>query len=336
MKNKTMRIIALLCMGLFVYIIFREGPKIIWNLLKSIAWYNWILLLFLRFVYLNLRTLNWGLICKKYNINSSYWTLFNARLVGYAVGFISPQPKIGAEAVRALILEKESRRKAFASVVVDKTTELMSTIGLIVIGVIVAIFVFDMPAGLKLTFLVLASFLVLFVTYLYIKQKKGFFIWMLDLMRKLKIRPRKLEDERSKIQDADTYISGFYRKHKKTFIQVYLLYMVQFLLWAFEYHVTLLTVGIKGTSYLESLLILALSNLSFTLPAVPASLGIYEITFVTIFKILSIPISMGILFILIRRILGLTISGIGVIPLLVGKTRRKLREEDVQVPFIEK
>jgi hypothetical protein len=45
---------------------------------------------------------------------------------------------------------------------------------------------------------------------------------------------------------------------------------------------------------------------------------------------------MGILFILIRRILGLTISGIGVIPLLVGKTRRKLREEDVQVPFIEK
>lgn len=331
-----MRIIAILCLGLFVYIIFKEGPKVIWNLLKNIAWYNWFLLFFLRFVYLNLRTINWGLICKKYDINASYWSLFKARLVGYAVGFVSPQPKIGAEAVRALVLENESRRKTFASVVVDKTTELMATIGLIVIGVIVAVFVFDMHPGLKLTFMALAAFLVVFVTYLYLKQKKGFFIWMLDLMRKLKIRPKKLENERDKIQDADTYISGFYRNHKKTFTQVYLLYMVQFLLWAFEYHVTLKIIGVAQTSYPESLLILALSNLSFTLPAVPASLGIYEITFVTIFKILSVPISLGILFILIRRVLGLTISGIGIIPLLKGKTRRKLKKEDVSIPFVEK
>ncbi|MBD3413102.1 MAG: flippase-like domain-containing protein [Candidatus Aminicenantes bacterium] len=336
MKNKTMRIIALICLGVFVYIFFKEGPVLIWNLLKEIAWYNWMILFFLRFVYLNLRTVNWGLICKQYDIKSSYGDLLKARVAGYAVGFISPQPKIGAEAVRALVLDKVSRRKVFASVVVDKTTELLSTIGLIVIGVIIAVLVFNMPLGLKMTFMGLAAFLVLFITYLYRKQKKGFFIWLLDLMKKLKVHPKRFENERDKIKDADIYISEFYGIHKKTFVQVFLLYMVQFFLWAFEYHITLLTVGIQGVSYPESLLILALSNLSFTLPAVPGSFGIYEITFVTIFKILSIPISMGITFILIRRVLGLTISGIGILPLLKGKTRRKLREKKLSLPFQEK
>lgn len=336
MKSTTMRIIAIICLGIFIYIIIREGPEKIWNLLKDIAWYNWVFLFFLRFLYLNLRTLNWGMICQKYDIKTPYWALFKARLIGYAVGFFSPQPKVGAEAVRALMLENISRRKAFASVVVDKTTELLATIGLIVIGVVTAIFVFEMPTGLKVTFLAVTAFLVIFIAYLYRQQQKGFFIWLMDLMQKLKIRPKKLENDRVKIQESDVLISDFYRVHKKTFTQVFLLYIVQFFFWAFEYYVTLLAVGIKSTSYADSLLILALSNLAFTLPAIPGSLGIYEITFVTIFKILSIPAGLGVLFILIRRVLGLTISGIGIIPLMQGRTRDKLKDRAEVIPFVKK
>ncbi len=336
MKNTTMRIIAVICLGIFIYIIIREGTEKIWSLLKDISWYNWLLLFFLRFLYLNLRTLNWGLICRKYGIHIPYWPLFKARLTGYAVGFFSPQPKIGAEAVRALMLENISRRKAFASVVVDKTTELLATIGLIVIGVVTAIFVFEMPTGLKVTFLTVTAFLVLFIAYLYRQQQKGFFIWLMDLLKKFKIRPKKLENDRVKIQESDVLISDFYRVHKKTFTQVFLLYIVQFFFWALEYYVTLLAVGIKGTSYADSLLILALSNLAFTLPAIPGSLGIYEITFVTIFKILSVPAGLGVIFILIRRVLGLTISGIGIIPLMRGRTRDKLKDNAEVIPFVKK
>lgn len=331
-----MRIIAVICLGIFVYIIIREGPQKIWILLKGIAWYNWVLLFFLRFLYLNLRTMNWGLICRRYGISTPYWTLFKARLIGYTVGFFSPQPKVGAEAVRALILENTSRRKAFASVVVDKTTELLATIGLIVIGVITAVFVFKMHTGLKLTFLAVAAFLAVFVAFLYRQQRKGFFIWLLDLMKKFKIRPKKIVNDRVKIQESDVLISDFYRIHKKIFSQVFLLYILQFFFWAFEYYVTLLAVGIKGISYAESLLILALSNLAFTLPAIPGSVGIYEITFVTVFKILSIPAGLGVIFILIRRVLGLTISGIGIIPLMRGRTRDKLKDNAEVIPFVKK
>jgi len=322
-----MKVIAFLCLGLFIYIFFKEGPRVIWNLLKDIAWYNWIFLFFLRFIYLNLRTMNWGLICRKFNMNVPFWKLFKARLAGQAVGFFSPQPKIAAEAVRALVLEDVSQRKVFASVVVDKTTELLATIGLVVIGVITAVIIFDIPPGLRLTFIILTLFLVSVIGYFFKKQQKGLFIWLLDLMQKFRIKPWRLESQRDKIQDTDLYIADFYRFHKKTFTRVFLLYILQFLLWAFEFHVSLLAVGAKGITYPESFLVLALGNLAYTLPAVPASLGIYEITFISIFKILGINDSLGITFILVRRVLGLFISGIGIIPLLKRKSLCELRKK---------
>jgi uncharacterized protein (TIRG00374 family) len=183
-----------------------------------------------------------------------------------------------------------------------------------------------MPAGLRLSFIILTLFLVMAVAYFYRRQRKGLFIWMLDLMQRFRIRSRRLECQRDKIQDTDMYISDFYRLHKKTFAQVFLLYVVQFLLWALEFHVTFLAVGAEGISYLHSLLVLALSNLAFAFPAVPASLGIYEITFISIFKILSVPASLGITFILVRRVLGLIISGIGILPILKKKSLGELRD----------
>jgi uncharacterized protein (TIRG00374 family) len=327
MKNKLMKVIAFLCLGLFFYIFFRVGPKVIWRLLTDIAWYNWLILFSLRIAYLNLRTLNWGLIAKKYDMHIPYWQLFKARLAGQAVGFLSPQPKIAAEAVRALVLEDVGKAKVFASVVVDKTTDLMATIGLVVIGVITAVIILDMPPGMKWTFILLTLFLALIIGYFYRKQRKGLFIWLLDLMQKFKIRSRRLESHRDKIQGTDAYISEFYRLHKKTFALVFLLYIMQFLLWAFEFHITLLAVGAEGISYLDSFLVLALGNLAYTLPAVPASLGIYEITFMSIFRILGIPIRMGITFILVRRFIGLSISGIGIIPILKRKSFRELRKK---------
>ena len=324
MKNKVIKVIAILCLGLFFYIFFRAGPRVIWELLKEIPWYNWLILFFLRFVYLNLRTVNWGLIGKRYGMNIPYWRLFKARLAGQAVGFLSPQPKIAAEAVRALVLENVSQTKVFASVVVDKTTDLLATTGLVVIGVISAIIIFDMPPGMKWTLIVLALFSALIIGYFYKKQRKGLFIWLLDLMQKLKIKSRRLESRRDKIQGTDVYISEFYRLHKKTFAHVFLLYIGQFLLWAFEFHVTLRAVGVKGITYVDSFIVLALGNLSYTLPAVPGSLGIYEITFMSIFRIMSIHASLAITFILVRRVLGLIISGIGIIPILKRKSLRDI------------
>lgn len=321
-----MKVVAVLCLALFVFIFFKEGPKVIWELFKNIQWYNWIILFSLRYIYLNLRTVNWGLICKRFDMNIPFWKLFKARLAGQAVGFLSPQPKIAAEAVRALVLEDVSQKKVLASVVVDKTTELLATIGLIVIGVVTALIIFEIPSGLRLTFIILTLLLVSVIGYFFRKQQKGLFTWLLDLMQKLRIKPWNLESQREKIQDTDLYIADFYRIHKKTFAHVFLLYIVQFLLWAFEFHVSLLAVGVKGITYPESFLVLALSNLAFTLPAVPASLGIYEITFISIFKILGITDSLGIAFILVRRVIGLVISGIGIIPILKRRSLRKLKK----------
>jgi uncharacterized protein (TIRG00374 family) len=324
MKNRLMTALAVLCLGLFLYLFIKVGPARIWGLLKDVAWYNWLLLLLLRLAYLILRTFNWSLICGKYGISASPWILFKARLAAQAVGFLLPQPKIGAEAVRALLLENISKRKGFASVV------------LVVLGVLAAALIFPMSFGLKITFLALTALLALVIAFLAVKQRKGFFIWLMDVLKKMRLRSKHLEKHRDKIQETDTYIKEFYGRHKSTFVLVFLLYSVLFCLWAFEFQVTFRIVGASGVSFLDGFFILALGNLSYTLPAVPASVGIYEITFVTIFRILKIEAGLGMAVILIRRVLGLFLSGIGIFPILRRKSLRRLRDEADAVPSIKK
>ena len=56
-------------------------------------------------------------------------------------------------------------------------------------------------------------------------------------------------------------------------------------------------------------------------PALPASLGFYEITYVSLFVLLGIDLEAGTALILIRRILGLVWAGIGIVPLWRGAGR---------------
>ncbi|MCK7479433.1 MAG: hypothetical protein M0C28_20360 [Candidatus Moduliflexus flocculans] len=48
----------------------------------------------------------------------------------------------------------------------------------------------------------------------------------------------------------------------------------------------------------------------------PGSVGVYELTYVTLFALLRIQMSSGMAVILIRRVVGLVWAGIGVFPLM--------------------
>jgi uncharacterized membrane protein YbhN (UPF0104 family) len=58
---------------------------------------------------------------------------------------------------------------------------------------------------------------------------------------------------------------------------------------------------------------------------IPASLGIYEITYVSLFALLGINIQFGLAMILIRRIMGLSWAGLGMIPML---TKKNIKESE--------
>lgn len=316
MQQKIIKILAFVSLALFIYIFFKIGPLYIWQNLKKLSWEKLGILIFMRLAYWFLRTVNWRMVFIKFESTVPFWHLFWARLAGHAVGYLTPSAKIGGEAARALMVEKTNKKKVFASVTVDKTIESLATILLVVVGVVLAIIKITMPDTQKAVFILLAVFVCFVAIFLFNKQRKSFFIWLVDTLKKVKIKFKYLEKNRDKIRETDAYISDFYSHHKSTFFWVFVLYVILVLLWTFEIYLTFLFVGADNITYLDCFLIVSLGTFSFIIPAIPAAIGIYEITYISLVTLIGIKIDFGVAMVLMRRILGLLLAGIGLIPML--------------------
>lgn len=322
MRKKVLKIsfvVGVLLFFLFVYFI---GPSQIWENIKRLTWQNFIILLFLRFVHSLLRTVCWKIIFEQYEKKISYSYLYAARLAGDAIGYLTPSAQLGGEPIRAMMVNKSNLEKSFASVIVDKTIEIITQILFTIIGVIIVIALIPLPGKyeyLLIAFVLGAAFIAIFS---FIKQKQGFFIWIIKILKKLKIRFKFIEKRETRIKEIDDHISHFYKKHKKIFLIVFLLHSFIFLLWTTEIYLTLLFIGAEGVTLIKSYLIVSLGAFVVMLPTMPASLVTYEITYITIFVLLGLGADSGMTLILIRRIILLIWAGIGLL-LMFKKQREK-------------
>ena len=170
-------------------------------------------------------------------------------------------------------------------------------------------------------------FLVLFLSL----QKKGLFTAILRMLGRLRLRLVPLERSKTLFRETDDLISGFYRPDNPALWGVCLLYLAWAMIWILEVYLTFRLLGISDVSWLQCYLLVTLGSLSTLLPGLPAALGTYEITYVSLFALLSIDLEAGIAVILIRRAIGVLWAGAGVIPLLVHRGGR-FRDQDLPGP----
>ena len=329
MKRKIVRVSAFIGMAIFAYIVYKIGPFQIWDNIKKITLINFLILMFLRLLYWLLRTINWKSIFEQYEENTSLFHMYIARLCSHAVSQLNPSAQVGGEAARIFLVHSSSKKISLASVIVDKTIEFITVIFFTIIGVTIALTRIPIPGKLKILFIgfvIGASFFLLFILS---KQRKGLFNWIVHIMGKMKIRLKFLERNMEKVQETDKHISNFYQKHRRIFLKVFLLYSLLILLWTTEVHLTLLFIGAADISFMDSFLITTLGNLAFIFPLIPASLGVYEVTYVALFALLGKETDVGFTLVLIRRILALIWAGIGLLGMLkiTPKKRQKLSRQ---------
>ena len=125
-----------------------------------------------------------------------------------------------------------------------------------------------------------------------------------------------------KIKETDQYISDFYHKSPQKFFQVFFLYCLLIMLWVTEIHLALLFLGVYQITYMDSFLLTILGNLAMVFPFIPASLGIYEITYMLLYRnILGRNPNVALALVFIRRIIALLLAGLGLLGLV--KLRKK-------------
>jgi uncharacterized protein (TIRG00374 family) len=322
MKQKIVRLSALVGLLIFAFIIYKIGPKEIWKNISQISLTNFLVLVGLRVLYWLLRTINWKVILDAYEGKTSLLHLFRARMCGHSVSQLTPTAQVGSEATRIFMVNCSSRKVALASVIVDKTVEFLAVVAFTIVGVAMVFFRIPLPGNLKTIFIggvIVSSLMVLFLIS---KQKKGLLGWVLDIIGKIKIRFKFLEQNREKIKETDQHISEFYSSHRGSFIRAFSLYSLLIMLWVAEIHLGLKFIGVTDISFVDSFLITVLGNLAFIFPIIPGSLGVYEATYIGLFALLGLSAGAALTLVLIRRIIALLLAGFGLLGMLKPRGAR--------------
>ncbi|MCU0236561.1 MAG: flippase-like domain-containing protein [Acidobacteria bacterium] len=327
MQRKIIKITAVLCVGIFIYLIIRADPKELLRLLSRLSPLGIVVLILLRVLFWGIRTLSWQVVLSRCSTcRVPFSRLFWAELAGHAVGHFTPSAKLGGDAIRAMMLAPVPKNQSLASVVIDKTIELIATILMMSIGLFITLGRIRMGSTQRLVFLLLTGFTAALILAFFHKQKKGLFIWVLETLKKLRIRSRYLEAKRGRLLEADAIIADFYSHHRLQFLKVFLLYIAMILLWAVEMHFSFYFLGLSTITPMKSFLITMLGIVANIVPVIPAGIGIYDMSYLPIFAIFRIPLRFGITVVLLRRLLNLLMAVIGLLPMLRMKTKPPVAE----------
>jgi uncharacterized protein (TIRG00374 family) len=285
----------------------------------------------LRAFYWFVRTWNWKSILTASGERASIPEIYGARLAGYAVSYLTPAGNLGGETARILMLDRIDRKKTLATVIIDKTIEFLAGIFSVALAVLFLITQVALPRRQKLSLFAVIAAIILLLIFLIMKQRKGLFTWVLDSLRRVRIRIPFLERRRDQILETDAHMVDFYNKRYGLFFLLFSSYFFQAWLWAFEIYVTFIFLRGALTTYISCYLIVTLGSFYSFLP-IPGSMGVYELTYVSIFAFLRIPMSAGMAVILVRRILGLAWAGLGLWPFL--RKKKRLAEPQKPVPAV--
>lgn len=334
MQHKIIKVFAILCLGMFVYFIIRANPSELLRIVSRLSPIGIMLLILLRFLFWVIRTVSWRLVltrCSRDHV--SFSTLFWAELAGHAMGYFTPSAKLGGDAIRAMMISPVPKNQALASVVIDKTIELIATILMMSLGLFITLVRIHMAATQRIVFLSLTALMALFIFVFFRKQKKGLFIWILDSLKKLRIKSKYFELKRERLIETDKIIADFYSRHRRPFLNSFILYISMIMLWVVEMHLSFLFLGMREITLLKSFLITTLGIVANIVPVIPAGIGIYDLSYLPIFAIFRIPLKFGIAVILLRRLLNLLLAVIGLIPMLRRKSRPSVNEDATVAPL---
>jgi len=300
--------------ALFAVVIYKIGPAVIWSTIRKLSWWNFLVLFLFRGVYWVWRTTGWATIFKEYEDKRlSFLHLFAARMADHAISYTTPSAFLGGEPVRVLMTDCTSRKKCLASVVVDKTVEILTMVVFIFIGAIIAIVQLSIPGRSKIYIAVAVAAACFFGLFLLFKQQQGMFMWMINILAAVGIRPKFIQKHLDKIRELDRHISDFYKKSRKAFARAFVSYLFLYLFWALEIHLTLVFLGEAHLSFVKSFLVVTMGSAALVFPFIPGSLGTYELTNVILFAALGMGTERGITLTIIRRILSLLFVGLGLL-----------------------
>jgi uncharacterized protein (TIRG00374 family) len=262
-------------------------------------------------------TYKWQLILRSQRIRIPYNRLFMYRMIGYSVSYLTPTAHVGSEPIRAYLLKREGihTNKAFSTVIIDKSLELIADVLFFFFGALLIINSVAVNSRMKLIVLIISLILILLMGMFVggVLGKRSMFIAIFRFLRLH--RMRKLRPIQRNLGAIEKQIESFYRKEKRLFVIIMGLMVLLWGLMFLEYKFLLLMLGVDA-SLVQIFLILTGVGLAYAVP-VPAAMGTLELGQLSAAKVLALGSATGIALAFIVRARDLVWTAIGLVFLTI-------------------
>ena len=303
-----MKILRTLLPGLGVlllgYLIGKLGmPKILANL-EMMKW-SFPLVLGVAFSWHVTNSIAWYFAFLPDAFRPRLRTLFMAKLAGESVNQLTPLANLGGEPLKAYLLKNQMpTSRGLASVVINKTAQIMTGLLLTVVAAGLIAFYWDLPRGLPLSVriglptLVLGAALLFWLLY---RRQRRLFSSFLAGLRRLGFNPDSLESRMAKAVRIDANIGLFYREHKLRFFLVLLFHTLGWMLGVCETFVILRALNTSvdfEIAFLINSLAVVINSLFFFMPS---NIGVMEGGHLFLFVTLGLPAEIGLALGIVKR-----------------------------------
>ncbi len=304
--------IFFIALVIFIWIIAKTGPLLIWNQIASLNWRILIVILAYLIIYF-FDTMGWRWAFRKKIKLPGLWRFFLARQAGEALNYTTPTAYIGGEPIKALVLKKRygvNIIDGLSSVVIAKTSLFLSKVVFLLVGIILALKFFKfksvVASGILWTFIGVLGLLVFFI----LLQRKGLFMLGLKMARKFKLSEM-FEDKVAHLNEVDEAIKYFYLKEKTRFFGSFLFHLLGWFAGLIEVYIILYFLGIP-VDWVKALVIevfFKTANSAFFF--VPAALGVQEGAGYAVLAAFGFDGAVGVALSIVKRIREIAWAGFG-------------------------
>jgi len=278
------------------YIIKGYGFK---NIIKFYENFNgWLLIAYLCVIVLifGVLTWRWSLILQSRGHKIPFRKLFVYRIIGTAINFFTPGPRVGGEPTQASLLGKHNVEftEGLSTVMIDKIID-TSTCGILfIIGAFLVSMRYALPHTTEILMMIAGIIFIIFIGVFYYRMlnNKHFFLHIFRFLRLDRTQNRTLKKVEQKIEEIEVIMIQFYKHDKKTFIATIAITLLSWAVMFVEYKLATTLLGLN-LGFVELFFIITFIGLAVLFP-IPMAVGVLEAGQVSAFGIIGVVGSAGV------------------------------------------
>ena len=328
---KKLRVLFLIVgAALLVLLIRKIGIAPIVDDIKSMGW-RIFPILSIGFVWYILYTEAWRQFLFRIGDGIGFWELFRIKIAGEAVNTLTPVNFLGGDPLRIHLLKKNfATIEGAASVVVDRTLHSAATLIVIIFGITVSFIGFKtLPANLRYGVPIATTIAVLFMTFVLVHQRKGFFSLLITLSKRLGIKREFSEKTIARFEELDSHMIDFYTADHKGFWVALACHTTGRFLGIAEIYAMGRCVSDKFTLFAAIVLCALAPIVNAVFTFVPGALGIMEGAYSGVLYLLHLDPSIGIAIQISRRIRAALWIMLGLVFLGTHEREKAWKEEEL-------